>query len=54
MLFDAAGNRLAAPVEYDLSIKQKEENGLRFSVEVSLNPRTYNVDVTQYIKEKLT
>jgi putative nucleotidyltransferase with HDIG domain len=49
MLFDGAGNRLPAPVEYDLSLKLKEADGKRFGVEVSLNPRPYNVDVTEYI-----
>ena len=53
MLFDVAGNRRTPPVEYDLSLKQKEENGSRFGVEVSLNPRPYKVDVAEYIKEKL-
>ena len=51
VLFDAAGNRLDQPVEYDLSKKQKEENGRLYTVEMSLNPRAYRVDVDPYIKE---
>jgi HD-GYP domain-containing protein (c-di-GMP phosphodiesterase class II) len=53
VLFDAAGNRLDHPVEYDLSKKQKEENGHHYMVEMSLNPRAYRVDVASYIKDKV-
>ena len=53
ILFDAAGSRLDQPVEYDLSKKQKEGEGRLYTVEVSLNPRAYRVDVAPYIKEKI-
>jgi putative nucleotidyltransferase with HDIG domain len=52
MLFDEAGSRYPFPVEYDLSTKLKEPGGDRFGVEISLNPRAYGVDVTEYIKDK--
>jgi putative nucleotidyltransferase with HDIG domain len=53
ILFDTAGNRLKRPLEYDLSQKQAEPNGTRFAVDVSLNPRSYGVDVSEYISEKI-
>ncbi len=53
ILFDTQGKRLKQPVEYDLSIKQKEKDGSRFTVEVSLNPRPYGIDVAEYIDEKI-
>jgi putative nucleotidyltransferase with HDIG domain len=52
VLFDAEGKRLKQPVEYDLSVKQKEQDGDRFAVEVSLNPRPYGIDVAEFIEEK--
>jgi HD-GYP domain-containing protein (c-di-GMP phosphodiesterase class II) len=53
ILFDANGKRLKRPLEYDLSKKQKGDDGSRFVVEVSLNPRPYGVDVAEYIDEKI-
>jgi len=53
ILFDTEGKRLKRPVEYDLSEKQKQKDGKRFTVEVSLNPRPYGVEVAEYIDEMM-
>jgi putative nucleotidyltransferase with HDIG domain len=52
VLFNASGTGLEKPLEYDLSKKLQEEEGHRYSVEISLDPRPYNVNVTEYIDEK--
>ena len=52
ILFDAAGNRLKEPIEYDLSEKQEADKTGHFTVDVSLNPRPYGVNVADYIDEK--
>jgi putative nucleotidyltransferase with HDIG domain len=52
VLFDKAGKRGARPVEYDLSKKQKESGGAAYTVDVSLNPRAYGVEVAEFIDEK--
>ncbi|MBD3322901.1 MAG: HD domain-containing protein, partial [Chitinivibrionales bacterium] len=49
VLFDSAGNRLTSPVEYDLSENGDgfgEENG---SIEMSLNPTAFRINVAEYI-----
>jgi putative nucleotidyltransferase with HDIG domain len=53
VLFDGSGKRLKSPVEYDLSKKQQSEDKHLYTVEVSLDPRPYNVDVSEYIDEKM-
>ena len=52
VLFDSSGKRRTRPVEYDLSKKQKENDGGGYTVDVSLNPRAYGVDVAEFIDEK--
>jgi putative nucleotidyltransferase with HDIG domain len=53
MLFAASGKRLESPVEYELSKKQKDVDGASYTVDVSLNPRAYGVDVGEFIDEKV-
>jgi putative nucleotidyltransferase with HDIG domain len=51
ILFDDAGRRLQTPREYDLARKQKEQDGRRYHVEISLNPKAFRVDVGMYLTE---
>jgi len=53
ILFDTEGKRLKQPIEYDLSEKQGANDSNRFVVEVSLNPRSYGIDISEYISEKI-
>jgi putative nucleotidyltransferase with HDIG domain len=53
ILFDTEGKRLKRPIEYDLSEKQKQKDVKRCTVEVSLNPRPYGVEVAEYIDEMM-
>jgi putative nucleotidyltransferase with HDIG domain len=49
ILFNEAGQRLENPFECDLAQKQKQPDGWKYHVEISLNPKAYRVDVAQYI-----
>jgi putative nucleotidyltransferase with HDIG domain len=49
ILFDASGNRLAKPVEYDLLKKKNESDGKSYSIQISLNPIAYGVKIADYI-----
>jgi putative nucleotidyltransferase with HDIG domain len=53
VLFDTSGKRLKKPVEYDLSKKRDENTNRCFSIDVSLNPRAFGVDVARYIDNKM-
>ena len=44
------GKRLAKPIEYKLTKKQKEQDGTQFNIEISLNPKEYGVEIGEYIK----
>jgi putative nucleotidyltransferase with HDIG domain len=50
ILFERGGKRLREPVEYKLLKMQKEANGKLFRIELSLNPKSYNVDIGMYVK----
>jgi putative nucleotidyltransferase with HDIG domain len=52
ILFDSSGNRLAKPVEYDLLKKKNEPDGKSYSIQISLNPGAYGVEIAEYIDEK--
>jgi putative nucleotidyltransferase with HDIG domain len=51
ILFDEAGKRLQKPKEYELAQKQKGQDGRRYRVEISLNPKAFRVDVGMYLSE---
>lgn len=50
ILFDQYGTMLKKPLEYNLAELQKTEHGDRYQIEVSLNPVTYNIKVSDYIQ----
>lgn len=50
VLFDRERNRLPKPREYRLSALQKQENGDRYRIEISLNPCEFGVVVGDYIQ----
>jgi hypothetical protein len=52
VLFDKGGKRHTEPEEYDLSQKVHKETGEKYKVAISLNPRSYNVDVSKFIDQK--
>ena len=49
MVFDESGKRLTDPVEFDLSTKQLQEGGDRYKIDISLNPRAYQVELKDYL-----
>ncbi len=53
LLIDHDGRRLAEPIPVKLSEKQKEANGHRYKILVSLNPKAFNVNVNEYIQHQL-
>ncbi len=53
VLFDPTGARLATALEYDLSELQKSPNGAQYKIEVSLNPKAFRIDVSQFIGKSL-
>ncbi|MBN1128501.1 MAG: HD-GYP domain-containing protein [Chitinispirillaceae bacterium] len=54
MLFNAAGDRLDRPVECRLAQRQRENDGMHYAIEKSVNPRSYGIDVTEFIKAKIS
>jgi putative nucleotidyltransferase with HDIG domain len=52
ILFDKNGKRLAKPLEYDLLKKKKEGGSNEFSIQISLNPKAYGINISEYIDEK--
>lgn len=54
ILFSAAGERLDRPMEYRLAERIKENDGLQYSIEKSVNPRSYGVDINEFIKAKIS
>jgi putative nucleotidyltransferase with HDIG domain len=52
VLFDKSGKRRLAPEEFDLSKKILPSTGGKYKVEVSLNPRAFDVDVSKFIDQK--
>jgi hypothetical protein len=53
VLFDRAGKRLKEPLEYDLYKMQQEHSG-EYKIDVSLNPKAFQVDVNHYLQDKIT
>ncbi|MBD3391490.1 MAG: HD domain-containing protein [Chitinivibrionales bacterium] len=51
ILFDKDGRRLTSPACVDLYQKQKESGEERFLVEISVDPKPYNVKVADYISK---
>ncbi len=49
ILFDTQGKPLSSPKDYDLLDKQKGQNGDNYKIEVSLNPKSYNVNINDYL-----
>ncbi|MBD3344780.1 MAG: HD domain-containing protein [Chitinivibrionales bacterium] len=52
VLFDTAGKKLDAPVEYDLSKKVNEIGSRQYEIEMSLNPRAFRIDVGDYLESQ--
>ena len=53
VLFDAKGEKLVDPVEYALSRMDRQENGKRYAIDKSLNPKDYRIKIADYIREKI-
>jgi putative nucleotidyltransferase with HDIG domain len=53
ILFSADGQKLVTPSEYQLS-KMGVKNGNKYAIEKSVNPRSFGVDVAEYIKGKIS
>ncbi|MDD5674961.1 MAG: HD-GYP domain-containing protein [Chitinivibrionales bacterium] len=51
VLFDPTGKRLKDPLEYDL-LKLQTENPGEFKIDISLNPKAFQVDVNHYLRDK--
>lgn len=49
VLFSKNGLRLTQPVEYNLVKKQKEAHGELYRIESSLNPKSFNIDISKYV-----
>jgi putative nucleotidyltransferase with HDIG domain len=54
MLYSRDGRKLAVPIEYRLSQKIKEKGGDMYAIEKSLSPRTFGVNVADYLKVKIS
>ncbi|MCU0608595.1 MAG: HD-GYP domain-containing protein [Chitinispirillaceae bacterium] len=52
VLFSASGKRLLMPAEYNLAEKQQRSDGSLYNVELSLDPKHYNIDVKEFIDVK--
>jgi putative nucleotidyltransferase with HDIG domain len=50
VLFDRDGRRLDIPVEYNLALRQAGGGGAEFKIVISLNPKTYNITVSDYLQ----
>jgi HD-GYP domain-containing protein (c-di-GMP phosphodiesterase class II) len=53
VLFDELGRRLEKPQEMDLAVKQQGSDGRKYSIQVSLNPKVYRVDIGLYLTEPI-
>lgn len=51
VLFDKAGQPYPSPKDYDLLAKQKGDGGEQFKIELSLNPKSYNVNINDYLSK---
>ena len=49
ILFDRYGKRVKTPYKIELYKKLAEKEGEKYKIEMSLNPRAFNVDVGEYI-----
>lgn len=49
VLFDKYGKRLKTPFKVELSKKQVDKDGAQYKIEMSLNPRAFNVNVSDFI-----
>ena len=54
MLFSQEGQRLQRPIEYRLMEMIKAAGGERYAIEKSLNPLNFGVNISDYIKGKIT
>lgn len=52
ILFDRNGNRLNEPVKIDLIKEQQESKNKNLKIDMSLNPKAFNIDVGDYIQTK--
>ncbi len=52
MLFDKTGKRLSEPEKIDLWEKQKEERVKPLKIEISMNPKAFNIDINDYIQQR--
>lgn len=49
ILFDKYGKRVKVPYKVELSKKPAEKGSIKHRIEISLNPKAFNVDVGEYI-----
>jgi putative nucleotidyltransferase with HDIG domain len=49
ILFDELGQRMKEPVEYVLSARQQQDDGEKYKIVISMDPKAYQVDISQYI-----
>ena len=49
VLFDKYGKRFKKPFKVELSKKQVDKDGAQYKIEMSLNPRAFNVNVSDFI-----
>lgn len=52
ILIDKNGNRLKEPLKVLLGDKQKLKGGDQYKIEVSLNPKAFNINVNDYIQKR--
>jgi putative nucleotidyltransferase with HDIG domain len=49
ILFDSLGRPMSIPKDYDLLEKQKGADGETYKIEVSLNPKSYGITISNYL-----
>ncbi len=52
ILFDKNNTRMKKPYKIDLWQKQKEDDGEQYKIEISLNPKAFDVTVGDYIQKR--
>ena len=52
VLFDKKEKRYLEPMEINIATHKRRDTGEKYKVEISLNPRIYNVDVSKFIDQK--
>lgn len=50
IIFDKIGRRLKRPVKFELWKKQREKEGEKYKIKISLNPKAFNVNFEDYIQ----